>query len=255
MGNYAAQNPCLLLAFSCGRGNQKLDLKWLSGGGRTAEPALGLCSSKLPSARGEKREALAFCAGLPALVGWCLRDSSGCGKQPAVMGAYPGLVMPAGMRLALVHGSPHCQRADFADAWVHVGFQPSVLPRCVALSTCRCPSKSLIRSAGSGNCLTYLSFFFVSSPQCHQCQTTSSPCRSQNGSRQYRPTWRCCSILLQRAVSKEKSDLCLAWINRGFTEALAGFKGLGSFGGERTPLRICDSTCSTELVTAILWEM
>lgn len=42
MGNYTAWDPCLLLSFSCGKGGQKLDLKWLPGGGRTAESVLGL---------------------------------------------------------------------------------------------------------------------------------------------------------------------------------------------------------------------
>lgn len=57
MGNYAARDPCLLLSFSCAKGGKKLDLKWLPGGGRTAESVLGLCSSKLSCARGEKWEA------------------------------------------------------------------------------------------------------------------------------------------------------------------------------------------------------
>jgi len=75
-------------------------------GGVTAEPTLGLCSSKLPSARREKWEAFAFCAGLPAHVGQCLKDVDGWDKQPTVAGACAGLSTLAGMGPAPVCRQP-----------------------------------------------------------------------------------------------------------------------------------------------------
>lgn len=123
MGNYTAWGPCLLLSFSHGRGKQKLDLKGLFGGGRTAEPVLGLSSSKLPCARGEKWGALAFCPGLPAHTGQCLGDGGGWGEQPAMVGACPGLPALAGtgwLWLALVLGQPVLGGMTSPNARVHV---------------------------------------------------------------------------------------------------------------------------------------
>lgn len=84
MGNYAARDPCLLLSFSCGKEAQKLVLKWFPGEGRLTESVLGLCSSKLTCAGGGKWEAQAFCAGLSARIGRCLRDADGSEGQPAM---------------------------------------------------------------------------------------------------------------------------------------------------------------------------
>lgn len=78
MGNYAAQDPCLLLSFSCGKGGQKLDLKWLPGGGRTAESVLGLLIPKLPCAGGKMGSIGFLCC-----IGWCLGHGGGSDDQPA----------------------------------------------------------------------------------------------------------------------------------------------------------------------------
>lgn len=131
MGNYAAQDPCLLLSVSCGKGGQKLDLKWLPGGGRTAVSVLGLCSPKLPCAGAKEMGSTGFLC-------WaaCLHRAvfEGCWSSDDL----PAMVSPCREGAGPAAGEPLYQRMPLPGAWVHVGFKPSVLLRCVALSTCCC---------------------------------------------------------------------------------------------------------------------
>lgn len=178
MGNYAAQDPCLLLSVSCGKGGQKLDLKWLPGGGRAAEAVLGLCSPKLPCAGGREMGSTGFLCWAACLHGVVFE---GCSDD------LPAMASPCRDRAGPAAGEPLWSEDAFA--WCLGSCGVSAICAAALCSTkhmlLRINHLSALRDPWLSNLFI---FFLVSSPQCLQCQTTSSPCQSQNGCRQYRPT-------------------------------------------------------------------